>query len=332
MRLFYCFAFKNQRDQNKNQQWREPNQYGLLPDTDVMRDAETPSQVPDRSPNSRALIVHPLYKDRHPIYQFFGAGRQYEKFQYISIPGFSLPFVVHQNFISSQKNLGSIAWAGGISAAAYISEWLQTTQPKDGGGGRLKLLELGCGTAALVSQCAALCGAQCVMTDLPDVLEWAKLNARSNSAVQWNGHPKYLQALEDSSPGSVSPLLSARTLRWGESSDVESCCYLEEETSSSFDIIVAAECLYVTEDNPDLQAKLLSTLEQLLNKDDGTKKTKLFLSYQVRTGKEKVFVNQTLPSVFPHYVVEEVNQRSSTGTVRDADVYSMVWFRPKSAE
>lgn len=279
---------------------------------------------PDRSPNSRALIVHPLFRDRHPIYQCFGAGKHFEKFQYIPIPGFDLPFVVHQNFISSQKNLGSVAWEAGISAAGYISDWLNKNKQKR----RFRILELGCGTAALVSQCAALCGAQCVMTDLPEVMEWAKLNAKTNSVNQWKSRRlddndrDYQDAVDASSPGCVSPLLSARTLRWGESSDLDE---LETEEPGLFDIVVAADCMYATQDNPDLQAKFLSTLERLL----ANGRTSLFLSYQLRTGQERLFVDQVLPSVFPNYVVEEVNHSTAGGAVRDTGVYSMVWLRPK---
>jgi predicted nicotinamide N-methyase len=292
----------------------------------VMMKDEAPQQLPDRSSNSRALIVHPLFKDRHPIYQCFGSGKQYEKFQYIAIPGFALPFVVHQNFISSHENLGSVAWEAGISAAGYVADWLkqQQQQQHQEASRRCRVLELGCGTAALVSQSAALCGAYCVMTDLPDVLEWAKLNAKSNCVNQWKASPDYYQlAMEESTPGSVSPLLSARTLRWGEPSDLEQL--EKEEQWKAFDIVVAADCMYATNENPDLQAKLLFTLERLL----ANGRTKLFISYQLRTGQERIFVDQILPSAFPHYVVEEVNHNAAGG-VRDAGVYSMVWFRPRS--
>jgi hypothetical protein len=83
--------------------------------------------------------------------------------------------------------------------------------------------------------------------------------------------------------------------------------------------------MYATNENPDLQAKLLFTLERLL----ANGRTKLFISYQLRTGQERIFVDQILPAAFPHYIVEEVNHNAADG-VRDAGVYSMVWFRPKS--
>ncbi|CAJ1945970.1 unnamed protein product [Cylindrotheca closterium] len=336
----------------------------MMKDSSRMSSAESP---PDRSPSSRAIIVHPLFKKRHPIYQFFGSGTMFEKFHYVPIPGFPVPFVVQQNFESSKEHLGSVLWHAGTSAARYIASYLnnldkheaeeeeskqQTQETNEWKRPRQqRVLELGCGTAALASQCAALCGAQTFMTDLPEVLEWAKQNAKTNLANQlaWKqrqdgqatSQPPPLDT-SSLSPRNIGPNLSAMVLRWGETSDlVEIQRALQEEEgdnnnnnnnnggnpSSYFDIVVAAECLYATSDNPDLQSKLLETLKGLLSNG----RTKVFFSYQLRTGDEKLFVEQVLPSVFPNYMVEEVNHRNDD-SVMDTNVYSMLWFRPKDLD
>ena len=298
---------------------------------------------PDRSPSCRAIIVHPLFQHKHPIYHCFASGKQYEKFHYVSIPGFLLPFVVQQNFLSSKEHLGSVVWTAGISAACFMTSFLRSLQNdqkyanEQGARKRpLRILELGCGTAALVSQCAALSGAQAYMTDLPEVLEWAKQNARTNLANQ-NGGPQSQSPVvsKQSPPGTctsrkIGPNLWAMVLRWGEASDLEKIQQTLQEdnddnnTPCYFDIVVAADCLYATSDNPDLQSKLLETLKGLLLNG----RTKVFFSYQLRTGEEKKFVERVLPSLFPNYMVEEVNHRSGS-SVMDSTVYSMLWFRPK---
>ncbi|KAL3934795.1 MAG: hypothetical protein SGBAC_009563 [Bacillariaceae sp.] len=184
------------------------------------------------------------------------------------------------------------------------------------------------------------------MTDLPEVLEWAKQNAKTNLAnhLAWNQKRRQGSGGDSPSPPTtllpprkLSANLSAMVLRWGEASDLEEIQRaLQEEDdnyyndveddphSCYFDIVVAADCCYATSDNPDLQTKLLETLKGLLSNG----RTKVFFSYQLRTGEEKKFVEQVLPKVFPNYMVEEVNHRTDT-SVMDSEVYSMLWFRPK---
>jgi hypothetical protein len=55
--------------------------------------------------SSRAIIVHPQFKEhrRHPIYNLL-ITKQLEAWRSVSVPGFSIPFVVHQNFVSSQQD------------------------------------------------------------------------------------------------------------------------------------------------------------------------------------------------------------------------------------
>jgi len=274
---------------------------------------------PDRSPASRAIIVHPQFKDRHPIYNLLST-KQLERRRRISVPGFPIPFDIHQNFVASDQDLGSIAWSGGIAAAAYLGEYASARWQRDPTNttkpwGQETLLELGCGTAALVSQCAALCGYNVVMTDLPHVLEWACNNAKQNSSFQWAGHPRLQESLYKSKPGSVSPLLSAKPLRWGETSDLP---------SEEFDMVVVADCLYaMREDNgsDSLMDKLLLTLRGLLAND----RTKLLVSYQNRTGQERKFVHETLPFAFPDYVVAKIHPSSAISDL----VHAMAWVLPK---
>jgi hypothetical protein len=188
-------------------------------------------------------------------------------------------------------------------------------------------LEVGCGAAALVSQCAALCGFKVVMTDFPHVLEWACENVRRNIGKQWMGHPHLEESLLKSEPGSVSPLLSSRTLRWGEASDLP---------TEPFDLVVAADCLYAPTshedggDNNALQDKLLLTLQGLL----ANGRTKLLVSYQNRTGQERIFVHETLLAVLPdNYVVDEIHSTSSKGAkISEQYVHAMAWVRPKGCE
>ena len=285
-------------------------------------------KVEDRSPNCRALILHPQFKDRHPIYHLFD--KHLQVWRFVQVPRFSVPFLIHQNYVSSHENLGSVVWAAGIAAATYISDWL--LQEGQQHHETWTLLELGCGTSALVSQCASLCGAQCVMTDLPEVLEWAIQNVKLNSAKQWKERsPAELQkAKARSNRNSIAPLLSAATLRWGEESDLEKL-FVEQHPKINFDIIVAADCLYATQENLDLQTKLLSTLKALLlNNHGGARSTKLFISYQLRTGKERIFVHEVLPMVFPNYVIEPVIIKDSGNRkVKKNLAYEMVWFIPK---
>ena len=286
---------------------------------------------PDRSPSSRALIIHPHFNDnnndandggasrrrrrRHPIY--YCLSEQHQEWRTIPISGFTLPFIVHQNFEESNENLGACVWRAGIVAAEYIRHYainnlnLDPNCPETWGS--VNCLELGCGTAALVGQCAALCGIKTVMTDLPQVLEWAKQNVRHNFTDQWKNHPHLEMSLQRSKPGSISPLLAAQSLCWGEPSDLP---------HELFDIVVAADCLYATYDEPELQDKLLYTLTNLL----ANKRTKLLVSYQLRTGYERTFIHEKLlTSLNNEYVVEEIRDCPSiTGKV-----HSLAWVLPK---
>ena len=106
-------------------------------------------------------------------------------------------------------------------------------------------------------------------------------------------------------------------LRWGEASDLP---------SEDYDIVVAADCVYATQDDPDLQDKLLFTLKHLL----ANGRTKLLVSYQLRTGREAIFVHETLPEVLNDYVVEEIHQDYETKkeSISHAMMY---WVRPRRA-
>jgi predicted nicotinamide N-methyase len=265
--------------------------------------------TPDRSPACRALIVHPDFKNRHPIYRLLT--KQLQTWRCIQITGFSIPFAIHQNFVESQEDLGSVVWSGGIAVAAYMRQYAQRELQRKPWGSTT-CLELGCGAAALVSQCAALVGIKSVMTDLPQVVEWARQNVEHNFSNQWRGNPYLAESIQKSEQDSVSPLITARTLCWGEASDLP---------SEDFDIVVAADCLYATRDDPDLQQKLLFTLKGLL----ANGRTKLLVSFQNRNGREATFVHETLPAVLTDYVVEEIHDRDDN--INNA----MLWVLPKSA-
>ena len=268
-------------------------------------------QRPDRSPASRALIVHPKFKDRHPIYHLLN--RHYQQTLHLTIAGFQLPFIVKQNYFASDEDLGSVVWSAGIAAAAYIGEYARKVV-NDDNWGTMTCLELGCGGAALASQSASLRGFKTTMTDLPHVVEWAKQNVTLNCSDQWNGHPQLKKSIEHSNRDSVAPLLTAKGLCWGEASDIP---------SETFDYIIAADCLYATHDNPDLLSKLLFTLKQLLVNG----RTKLFVSYQLRSGNERTFLSETLPKVLTGYVVEEITR----GGGKKDHICVLAWVRPKDS-
>ena len=241
-------------------------------------------EAPDRSPSSTALIVHPRFPLASIRYAF---DKHAQSCRAVVVPGVPRPFLVMQHFASSGAHLGSVVWNAGIALATYITA--NAAELRCGRGfGATSALELGCGAAAIVSQCAALHGFQTMMTDLPEVVSWAKHNVALNVACHWDGHPHAAQALALTRPGDVSPLVRAQPLEWGAERDVD-CLGLERD----LDYVFAADCIYATSAEPSLCDKLLCTLNLLLGSH-----TQLLISYQCRReSEERDFIESKLPAM-----------------------------------
>ena len=210
------------------------------------------------------------------------------------------PFRVEQHFDKTQ-HLGSLVWAAGLALAAHVSQHAGQMQREArerwGGGGPdrpVRVLELGCGTAAIVAQCAALHGMHAVATDLPEVLGWARRNIELNRPHQWGHGPVAAAAAADR--------LRLQTLRWGDAAAAAQvmCEHCGGDAGGGdagggggFDYVLAADCIYATRDDPQLTAMLFDTLRALLR----GRRTVLLLAYQSRFGRasEREFVEQTLP-------------------------------------
>ena len=170
----------------------------------------------DRTPACRALIVHPRFPHSSLRYLLDKSLAPERVVAVAGHPG--PPFRVEQHFESSSQHLGSVLWAAGLALAAHVSQnaeemrcaaWAARESSKgEGGGGQqrpggccerlgggggggggsgcdaVRVLELGCGGAAIVAQCAALRGMRVVATDLPEVLGWAARNVELNRPEQ----------------------------------------------------------------------------------------------------------------------------------------------------
>jgi predicted nicotinamide N-methyase len=189
-------------------------------------------------------------------------------------------FVSEQTWTSSKGDLGSVVWKGAIALAQFIAnraEKLRGGRPW----GETTAVEIGAGAAALPSMVAALSGIDCLCTELPKVLEWAKHNVSLNLSDE--GDPDDVH-----SDPHAKMLLHYDVLDWGKTEP-------NNNLPRPYDYVFAADCLYATAAEPDLFKKLIQTLQALLQPGSPTI---LYMCYVNRQQHfEHTFFGTTLPDL-----------------------------------
>jgi predicted nicotinamide N-methyase len=158
--------------------------------------------------------------------------------------------------------VGKVLWPGSVFLIEYLNFITKDWDSVD-------VLELGCGPG-LVGIYLGLRGAKCVLTDLDNVVELAQRNVEHN-----------FKDIESRSSYGLAPTVVCYD--WNaEEADIS------QDLRKSFDFIVASEVLY--------EKCNFEALLQVIDRHS-TDTTRVYMSYQIRTGGEFEYCKETLSAL-----------------------------------
>lgn len=178
-----------------------------------------------------------------------------EKFFYRELELDSAELNIAQQSIG---DVGHVVW----DAAIVLCKFLDSSVFNDRHGGMdgKFAVELGAGTG-VVGLCAALNGANCVITDLPELLDLMQKNVKLNRHLIQRKNAR----------------VRAQVLRWGEDEDVNAVLKLRGDKQP--DYVLIADCLYYDSS----LAPLISTISSLC-----AAHTTVLMSFEERTTDHKI--------------------------------------------